>query len=259
MNTSKLSFLDIYFLDLARAAAETVGKVIRYKSMKGNGFMISHKLFLTNNHVIQGLEEARRSIVEFDYELDLKQGPKTTTKFKFASDEFFMSSTEEDLDFTIIAVGDRISGKKKLSDFGFCPIKEKENTHSLGEFINIIQYPRNYFKKIALRNNKLVAQTDEVLHYYASVISGSSGSPVFNDKFEPIGLHHYGKPSRIAYIQNGKPGPEEVKEGIRISAIAKRIKLEKNKLPKKQRVLIETALNYPFSHPSSLIENKYKK
>jgi len=250
MKKIKLCFLDIYFLDLARAAAATVGKVIRYNSMQGNGFMISDKLFLTNNHIIQGVEEARRSIVEFDYELDLKQNPKTTTKFKLAADKFFMSSSEEDLDFTIIATGDRILGKKKLSDFGFCPIKETKNTHSLGEFINIVQYPRNYFKKIAIRNNRLVAQTDEVLHYYANVISGSSGSPVFNDKFEVIGLHHYGKPGRIAYTQNGKPGPENVKEGIRISAIVKRIKKEKKKLPKNQRDLIETALNYPFSCPS---------
>ena len=97
-----------------------------------------------------------------------------------------------------------------------------------------------------------MAQTDEVLHYYASAISGSSGSPIFNDQFEPIGIHHSGKPSRIAYTQNGKPGPEEIMEGIRISAIVNRINLEKNKLPEKHRRLIDVALKYPFRHPSSL-------
>jgi len=250
MKAIKSSFLDICFLDLAKAASATVGRVIHDNAMQGNGFMISDKLFLTNNHIINDLEKVKRSIVEFDYEMDLKLKTKKTTKFRFAPEDFLITNSKEDLDFTIIAVGNRISGNKRLSDFGFCPIKESKNTHILGQCINIIQHPRNYYKKIALRNNILIAQSDEVLHYYASTFAGSSGSPVFNDKFEPIGLHHSGRAHRIAFNQEGKIGPQEIKEGIRISAIVKQIKLEKNKLPEKQRLLIDTALNYPFSQPS---------
>jgi endonuclease G len=252
MNAPNLSFLDIYFLDLARAASAAVGRVIRYDSMKGNGFMISDKLFLTNNHIIHDSEVARRSIVEFSYELNQKRCPKPTTKFTFAPDEFLMSSPEKDLDFTIVAVGDRVSGESKICDFGFCPLRGNEDAYSLGEFVNIIQHPGVEFKKIVLRNNRLVAQSDEVMHYYATVISGSSGSPIFNDRFEPIALHHYGSPSRIAFTQDGKPGPTKIAEGIRISAIVKRINSEKYKLNKKQRLLIDTALTCPFSHPSLL-------
>ena len=255
MKNNELYNVDIVFLDLARAAASTVGRIIRYETMQGNGFMISDKLFLTNNHLIYGPEEAKRSIVEFDYELNIKEVVKPTTKFTFAPDEFLMTNPEEDLDFTIIALGDRISGKKRLSDIGFCPLKETKNAYSLGDFINIIQHPRNRCKKIGLRNNRLVAQSDEVLHYYTSVTSGSSGSPIFNDRFEPIGLHHYGRPTRISHTRDGKPGPVKSAEGIRVSAIVKRLKMEKNKLPKKQRALLDIALNYPFSQPSILNQN----
>ncbi len=252
MNFPNQSFLDICFLDLARAASAAVGRVVRHNSVKGNGFMISDRLFLTNNHIIHDFEVARRSIVEFNYELDHQGSPKPTTKYTFSPDAFLMKSPEKELDFTIVAVGNNVSGIGELSDIGFCPLKGNEDKHSLGEFVNIVQHPGVEFKKIILRNNRLVAQSDEVLHYHAAMISGSSGAPIFNDRFEPIALHHYGVPSRIAFTQDGKPGPIQVAEGIRISAIVKRVNLEKNNLNKKQRRLIDTALAYPFSHPSLL-------
>ena len=243
-------FLDVYFLDLARAAASTVGRIGRHGSIVGNGFKISDKLFLTNNHIIRDWEVAKRSVVEFSYELDQRKCPKPTTKFTFAPEEFLMTSTEEDLDFTIVAFGDRVSGEDSLSDFGFCPLKGNDDNFALGEFVNIIQHPGLGFKKIVFRNNQLVAQTEEILHYYATAMSGSSGSPVFNDKFEPIAIHHYGCPSRAAFTQDGKQGPAKIAEGIRISAIVKRINSEKYRLNSKQLCLIDAALAYPFSYPS---------
>lgn len=246
------SFLEVYFLDLARAASASVGRVMGYDSMKGNGLMISDRLFLTNSHVVHDSEVAGQSVAEFNYELDQQGSPKPTTRFAFAPDILLMESPENDLDFTIIAVGDRISGRNSLSDFGFCPLKGNFSNYSLGESVNIIQHPGVEFKKIILRNTRLVAQSDEVLHYFAGMISGSSGSPVFNDRFEPIALHHCGVPSRIAFTEDGKPGPKQIAEGIRISSIVKRINLEKNSLNKEQRRLIDTALACPFSHPSLL-------
>ena len=252
MNSPNQALVDICFLDLARAASETVGRVLRHDSMKGNGFMISDKLFMTNNHIVHDCEVAKRSVVEFNYELDQCGCPKPTTKFAFEPKDFLMKSPKEDLDFTIVAIGDRVSGESKLTDFGFCPLKVEEDKCALGEFVNIIQHPGLEFKKIVLRTGRLVAQSEEVLHYYATVISGSSGSPVFNDKFEPIAIHHYGCPSRMAFTQNGKPGPKQIAEGIRISAIVKRINSERSNLDKEQRRLVDIALAYSFSYPSLL-------
>jgi endonuclease G len=205
---------------------------------------------LTNNHLIHNDEDAELSTVEFGYELDQESRPKPTTKFNFAPKEFLMKSPTEDLDFTIVAIGERISGKCKLSDFGFCPLKENDDRYSLGDFVNIIQHPGSDFKKIVLRNNQLIAQSNDVLHYRAAVISGSSGSPVFNDKFEPVALHHRGRPSRDALTQDGKPSPTEIAEGIRISAIVKKIEIEKTRLNREQRSLINSALSCSFSYPS---------
>ncbi len=258
MGPSDQILLDTLFLDLAHAASATVGRIIRHDTMVGNGFMISDRLFLTNNHVIHDFEDAVKSIVEFNYELDYERCPKPTTKFALAPHEFLMGSPETDLDYTIIAIGQRLAGKNDLSDFGYCPIKENDGNYSLGEFVNIVQHPGPEFKKIVLRNSHLVAQSEDVVHYYATVISGSSGSPVFNDAFEPIALHHYGCPSRSAFTKEGKPGPKQIAEGIRISAILRKIKSDKNKLNEKQRVLVETALNSTFSSPSLLYRGKLK-
>ncbi len=245
-------FVDVCFLDAAKAAAATVGRVIRYGSMKGNGFMISESLFLTNHHIIHDSEDAKRSIVEFDHELDNKQRPKNSIRFNFAPDQFLLRNPEENLDFTIVAVGGKGSGDRRISDFGFCPIKQDTGRYALGESVNMIQHPGAEYKKICLRNTKLVAQSEEVLQYCGPVRSGSSGSPVFNNHFEPIAIHHSGRPTRVAFTKEGTPGPVEIAEGIRISAIVKRINSEKPKLAEEQRILIETALNYPFSHPSLL-------
>jgi endonuclease G len=239
------------FSDLARAASATVGKIVDHGLMKGNGFMISDRLFLTNNHIIPDPEAAAELAVEFGCEIDNKL-PKPTTKFEFAPDKFLMKSREEDLDFTIVAIGKCTTGRRRLSDFGFCPLKEKIGNYSLGDTINIIHHYGMEGKKMVLRDGFLVAQSEEVIHYYATVVSGSSGSPVFNAKFEPIALHHYGRPSRIAFAQDGKPGPKQIAEGIRIVAIVKRISSERNNLDKEQRRLVDIALAYPFSYPSML-------
>jgi endonuclease G len=244
--------LDVCFLDLARAAASSVGRVLHNNSeFKGAGFMISNRLFLTNNHVIHNSARAMACLVEFNYELGVMGCPKAVTRFALAPNDFFVSSPQEDLDFTIVAIGNRVSGKGELSDFGFCPLRDTDDKHPLGEFVNIIHHPGESFKQIVLRAH-LAAHTDEVLHYYANTRSGSSGSPVFNDQFEPIGIHHYRKPTRIALTPDGRPGPRDANEGIRISAIVKRINSEKNGLSQEQRALIDAALGCSFRHPSLL-------
>src|SRR3990172_12041511 len=127
---------DVCFLVFAKSAACTVGRVLHNKSeFKGSGFMVSSRLFLTNNHVIHNSARAMACLVEFNYELTVMGCPKRTTRFALAPDVFFMSSPQEDLDFTIVAIGNRVTGKNELSDFGYCPLRDTDNDeHSLGEF-----------------------------------------------------------------------------------------------------------------------------
>jgi len=247
--------VDVYFLEVAQAAAATVGRVVdNAEDAKGSGFMISKDLFITNNHVINDQSKAQALFVEFNYELDVMRTPKPITRFALDPTKFFMTSPKlpKGLDFTIVALGARVFGQGKLSDFGYCPLKgDIKNKHALGTLANIIQHPEGNFKQISIRKNLLAARNDEVLHYYTEAEKGSSGAPVFNYRWEPIALHRAGAPIQNAYTSDGQHGPiENVREGIRISAIVESISVAKTSLTKRECSLIDKALNCPFWHPS---------
>jgi endonuclease G len=239
-----------YFLDLAKAAASSVVRILATDfGFKGTGFMISDKLLITNSHVIPNPLSAEHDFVEFNYELDRCGCPKPVTKFSLAPYNFFISSSFNDLDFAIVAIADRLSGTGKLSEFGYCPLAAIQNKDINGPSC-IIHHPGGSFKRLTFLNKQVVARTEEVLHYYGATQSGSSGAPVFNTKFELIAIHHYATPSRAAFTEDGQLGPRDANEGIRAGAIISRINAEKHKLPKKQQDLINAALTFPFNHPS---------
>ena len=245
-----VDFFNISFLESARIAADSVCRVIFPDGQpQGSGFMVSDHLFLTNNHVISNLEEANNFLIEFDYELDINDKPRGPTRFTINPDKFFITSPEIELDFTLVAIGERISGDCSLNDFGYCPLIGTSDKHILGEFVNIIQHPEGDFKKIVLRENRLVSRLDRFLHYVTDTMPGSSGSPVFNDQLEAIALHHYGEPS-IIKTPDGKKLRRDINEGIRISAIFNFLRSEKNKLKDRQLTLLEDLLNPLFRQPS---------
>src|SRR5205823_431544 len=61
-----------------------------------------------------------------------------------------------------------------------------------GDHINIIQHPEGRPKQISIQNNLVEYVGGDVLQYVTSTSPGSSGSPVFNDGWQVVGLHHAG-------------------------------------------------------------------
>jgi endonuclease G, mitochondrial len=244
-------FVGVSFLDFARAAAGCVARVIdRGGSPIGSGFMISDRLFLTNNHVLASEADAADMLLEFNYELDNRRRARNVTRFELDPDAFFLTNREADLDFTLVAVGGRESGPNALSDFGFCPVLDNEDKHILGEFVNIIQHPEGDFKQVVLRENQLVSRLDTVLHYLADTSPGSSGSPVFNDQWEAVALHHYGEPFRQTEDDEGRPVSRDLNEGIRISAIVEALSEARSELDEEARSLLDSAMAVKSRAPS---------
>jgi V8-like Glu-specific endopeptidase len=58
--------------------------------------------------------------------------------------------------------------------------------------VSIIQHPGGHYKKISMQNNFVAYADSQVVQYTTSTEPGSSGSPVFNDEFEVIAIHHSG-------------------------------------------------------------------
>jgi V8-like Glu-specific endopeptidase len=60
------------------------------------------------------------------------------------------------------------------------------------ERVAIIQHPGGHLKKISIQNNFVAYADNQVLQYTTSTEPGSSGSPVFDDNFQVVGIHHSG-------------------------------------------------------------------
>jgi V8-like Glu-specific endopeptidase len=87
--------------------------------------------------------------------------------------------------------------------------------------VYIIGHPGGGVLRISLYDNELLDYDARRLHYHASTEKGSSGSPVFDDTWRLIGVHHAGPlPGQMLNRLNGKAGQYEANEGIRIDRIA---------------------------------------
>lgn len=192
----KNDLMSITFLDLAVRVARTVGRVqIRDAAGQlvgyGTGFMIGPRVMITNNHVLDSAASAASSQVEFNYQ-DTISGLAPTTEL-FGLDPGSLFLTDEALDYTLVAVRER-SGSVELSSFGYNRLVEQEGKVLVGESLNIIQHPNGEPKQLALRENRLIDVLPQFLHYHTDTAPGSSGSPVFNDQWEVVALHHSGVP-----------------------------------------------------------------
>jgi endonuclease G len=238
-----VDFVGVSFLERGFVSARAVARVAyRNGQPVGTGFMISDRLFLTNNHVIAS--EATADIaIEFDYELDPRNMLVGVTRFALEPETFFYTNERDDLDFTVIAVGGRVDGNKDLSSFGWCQLSDAEDKHALGECANIVQHPDGRYKEVVLRENRFVSRLDTVLHYVADTEPGSSGSPVFNNEWQVVALHHWGGPWRQRTDGSGRPVPLEVNEGIRATAIVRDLKARRSGMTAAQQVLLEQMLD----------------
>ncbi len=156
----------------------------------GTGFMVSPSLLLTNNHVLENAATAQRSLAEFNYEDDARFIPRQSTVFSFDPNTFFFTS--KDLDFSLVAVRPQSTDAKPLAPYGWLRLLGNSGKALLGEYVSIIQHPEGSTKQVALRENKVIGLKDQFIHYETDTQPGSSGSPVFNDQWDVVALHHAG-------------------------------------------------------------------
>ena len=185
--------------------------------------------------VLRDERDAATAQAEFDFELDISGRPRRTTRFDLDPSAFYLSSPELDFALVAIAPEPRV-GTGRLVDYGFLRLILETGKINVGEFMTIIQHPSGQPKQIALRENQLIEIKEQVLLYGSDTAPGSSGSPVFNDSWQIVGLHHSGVPNTDAagnwLLKNGEPaGPDAddaeidwlANEGIRASRIVKEV------------------------------------
>jgi V8-like Glu-specific endopeptidase len=194
LGTSDL--MGVAFLAQGLSAARTVGRIwvdiaAGGPAGYGTGFLISPRLLITNHHVLEAASDARTSSVEFDYQLGVDGVAAPTAMFRLDPDSFFITS--QDLDYSVTAVQPIAANGRTLTEFGFNPLIAEEGKAIAAQYVNIIQHPGGGYKQLALRENRLIDVFDAFLTYQTDTAPGSSGSPIYNDRWEVVGLHHAGK------------------------------------------------------------------
>lgn len=241
-------FVPIYYVEMARLSARAVARVIDGKRRPlGTGVMVSPRLFMTNNHVIADAQSAASTSIQFNYQLDIDDVPAAVTEFRLDPATFFWTSAENELDVSLIAVGPRSAGDGNLPDFGWSALSSAQDKHAEGDHVTIIEHPEADYKQIALRENRVIGRGKKgvTLYYAADTLHGSSGSPVFNDQFVLVALHHAGGGHNDTELEDGQPVPDDCNEGIRISAIIEALRIRHDQLPSGLRDLLAEALNPP--------------
>jgi endonuclease G, mitochondrial len=240
-----VDYVGAAWLDAGRLASAAVGRIVfRNGQAQGTGFLVSERLLLTNNHVIADADMAREMLVEFAYEVPLGGRAVEPVRFAFDPAAFFETDEKDDLDFTLIALGAPLGNGRALEDFGACPLSGSSAKHSVGEPVNIVQHPDGDYKQVVVRENRILHRGDTVLHYVADTEPGASGSPVFNDEWQVVALHHWGGPHR-EISAGGRRLRTDVNEGIRVSAIVDELDRRRPRLTANQQRLLDDALNAP--------------
>jgi V8-like Glu-specific endopeptidase len=173
----------------------------------GSGFLIAADLLLTNHHVLPTAETAAGTVAEFNYQA--AWGGELEPVRRFTCDPTFFHN-DKALDYAIV----RVNGAPGEL-YGFVNLAQHADA-TVNDFVSIIQHPQGGPKKIAFTDNKVSAVFENLVQYSTDTEPGSSGSPVFNQDWQIVGLHHRG---------GGLAGPDGKKyftnEAIQIGAVVR--------------------------------------
>ena len=166
-------------------------------------------LLLTNAHVISTDPQVSRAlrpekaVVKFEL---WEQGQSPEFKVKEV-----WSSPPEKLDATLVRPTPAIQDMVPMPITNVLPLADGQQR------AYIIGHPQGRKLSFSIHDNYLLDYDDRLLHYRSPTEPGNSGSPVFNEDWDLIGLHHRGlrKMPRL----NGKDGTYPANEGIWVQAI----------------------------------------
>ena len=215
----KSRIVKIAWLEKAMQAAKSVGRVVRPDGGTGTGFLVEGGFLFTNNHVLPDKAMAGGSYVEFNFEEDAGGQSKTRYTYKFDPASFI---TDDALDFARVKVLD--NGTTPLSDWGYLALAPDAKP-LVGDPVNVIQHPNGDSKQIALTANEVLSVWGYRLFYRADTEPGSSGSPVFNQDWKVVALHHAGKLEKEGGLQINEQGDRKgANRGILFSYILEEIR-----------------------------------
>lgn len=239
---SEENLLDFHLLTEAMYSGQAVcqienrlGANVKKKAI-GTAFLIGPDLLLTAQHVVKSQKHLPEIVARFGYRTH-SNGVSWGHTVDFQPD-FYFSSDYSLLDYALLRLKDQPlkhiaagSSAARLSHQDLLMEGKHRGYLVLAEhFIKdqdrlpIIQHPDGEPMKVVLAQNHAV--TDMVatrVRYTTDTLGGSSGSPVFNENWEVVALHHSDRPkspdSANDMLKRALKGHTRVNEGIPIQAI----------------------------------------
>jgi N-acetylmuramoyl-L-alanine amidase len=184
----------------------------------GTGFLVGDRYLLTNLHVLEDKDRLSDFYAAFDYVGDLKNA-----KHYSFDPQFWKPAGNPNLDYVLLKLQppDRQEDEEPLKPISLIAVdsvrvipelsvKRLESLYQAGklleeernqlqnrleennfpyDLVNIIQHPDGRSKEIVIFNNHLKDLDPNFLVYTSDAQPGSSGSPLFNTRWELIGLH----------------------------------------------------------------------
>lgn len=243
------SFLDVATWRARMGAIE--GRVCRVEIGEhpaGTGFLLGPRAVLTNYHVVQPVIDKEYGpgdvLLRFDYKR-LGDGtyvyPGQEFRLETGGDGWLLDSSPyskvdleldpksgdpgpDELDYALLQVwgspGENPIGAKAEAGAplrGWIELPEAEHDFQPETPLFIVQHPKGAALKLALDTRAVVGLFGggRRVRYRTNTEPGSSGSPVFDQNWNLVALHHSGDPASIMPSYN---------EGIPISLIARRLR-----------------------------------
>jgi V8-like Glu-specific endopeptidase len=180
------TFLDVSYLALGYERARSVAKLrMRFKHdwYTGTAFLIDPKTLLTAHHNLW-TEDAKRADemhVIFDHERSIAGPSLEVTTCPSDPGSFIGDATH---DWALLKLREP-QLKRPLAPLA------KEGA-KLGDRVAIIQHPGGMLKQVALHHNLVTFANDLRVQYLTDTLPGSSGSPVFDNDWRVVAVHHAG-------------------------------------------------------------------
>ncbi|MGH8827479.1 MAG: trypsin-like peptidase domain-containing protein [Jiangellaceae bacterium] len=205
------SLLDVAFLVRGLELAPAVCRLlVRLPTGRfyGTAFRIGADLLLTNHHVLfdQKAGDAPATDVEawFGYENDVL-GRQLAHEVVSGRPDTIVGA--KDHDWAVVRVGSPLPANAPVIDLTI------PGPVGVDDRVYIIQHPNGGVKKIGMHHNIVRFVDDDVVQYWTDTEAGSSGSPVFDEQWRLVALHH-------RWVEDKHDGAQEYRnQGRRISRV----------------------------------------
>lgn len=196
------------FMNGLKKSIMGVGRVELNGEACGTAFLVSKNRVITNWHVVRDPKYVEQLSVRFGH---------------FFSDDTTLEPGQVFKVIKLIAWGPILKLDYALLELDADPTSEgkfnvldlSSNLPNEDRVVNILHHPGGQPMKLSTQDNWVKTVKGDRVLYLTNTEKGSSGSPVFNDQWELVALHHSNSPVPPSNFQ----GTIEANEGIVMKAI----------------------------------------